>query len=62
MKEEQQHLQAFIKAYYAGWTDDDLYDRFREIKVFGGNEIEKMMLTAESNRRVETNEKRSQLS
>ncbi|KRE33262.1 hypothetical protein [Paenibacillus sp. Soil724D2] len=41
----------WLKDYFKGWTDDDLFDRHREITSFGGNESEKMMIEMESKRR-----------
>jgi hypothetical protein len=45
----------WLKERYANHTDDDLFDRHREIDVFGGSESEKMMIEMESKRRRNKN-------
>ena len=52
----------YLKDYYKSWTDDDLFDRHRELSFFEDEKnFEKMMLQAESKRREDEYAKRGEL-
>jgi hypothetical protein len=46
-------LNTYLQDRFKNWTDDDLHDRLREIRHFGGDESEAMLIEAESKRRQE---------
>ncbi|MEC0231252.1 hypothetical protein [Paenibacillus alba] len=49
----------YLKERFKTWSDDDLHDRNRKIKKFGGNEAEQTMIELESRRRDQENAARS---
>lgn len=50
---------SYLKDYFKAWSDDDLYDRHRELSYFyDENNFEKHMIELESERRKVEFEKR----
>ena len=52
---------SYLKDYYKGWTDDDMFDRHRELLFFEDeSSFERKMIEIESKRReAEANDKQS---